>query len=443
MTEPNSDREKEKDDPAESDKPAKSFKVSISKGPSWTRFLDIEVPAERVTSSFAAVYEDFRQKAKIPGFRPGKTPMPVIKKRFADEVKIEVLESLVSEAYRESLVQEKIWPLGDPKVSDVDFDENGPLKFKAEIEVRPEIKLGKYKGFKVEKKIKKIGEKDVEESVEYLRDRMAGFEAVERPAADGDMIVANLTKKIDKLGKLKEDHLENIEILLGGEGILKEFQDGLLGMKIGEMKDILVKYPHEYSDNALAGNEITYTVLVKEIKRKILPELNDEFVAKVSQLKTVDEFKESLKRNIEAQAQDNATRELRAEMIKRVVEEHNFEVPISLLNNYLNSVVNDFKSRAENVDEKEIRDQYRPLGENMIRWNFLYYEIARAEDLKVTQEDRKVWIRNFARSRNISEEQAREYLGKSKKLQDIDESILESKALEYIIKNSEVKTIEK
>ncbi len=151
-------------------------------------------------------------------------------------------------------------------------------------------------------------------------------------------------------------------------------------------------------------------------------------------------LKQKTKENLEHQALEDASRQLKNEVIKRVVDVNLFDVPISLLDEYLNNVVEDYKQKNQKVDEQAIRSQFRGLGENLLRWNYLYYEIAKAEKIKVEADDRKKWVENFAKTYNITEEAAREYLGKSKKIQDIDDSILENKVLDFIINNSEIIT---
>ena len=433
----------ESDKESQADSEIRDLKVNISKGQSWTRFLNIVVPSEKVDEKFREVYDEYRSKAKVPGFRPGKVPMNIIEKKFDGDVRAEVLESLVDEAYKQAIIEKKVWPLANPVVSEVDFEKNQPLKFRAEIEIRPEIKLKKYTGFRVEKTVRKVSEKDVQDSIDYMREKMAEFETVERASINGDQVKFDLLKKHDKLGRLKEDKLEDVEIVLGSEGVLKEFQDGLLGMSIGEMKDIAVKYPTDYYDKNLADDEILYTAVLKEVKKRNLPELNDELVAKVSSHKTVEEFREMLKGNLEQQAESEAVKTLRSELIKRVVEANSFDVPISLLNKYLDSVVEEHKSSGENVDENAIRSQFRQMGENLIRWNFLYYEIARAEEITVTTEDRKKWVHDFAVTHNLTEERAREFLGQSRRASQIDDSIIEGKVLEFLMGNSEVISNEK
>jgi trigger factor len=416
--------------------------VKVKKGQAWTRYLEVEVPAEAVTSKIEIVFEDFRRKARVPGFRPGKVPMGIVRQRFADDVRVETLEQLLPEAYQKAIIQENMIPLGSPKISEVEFEKDRPLKFKAEIEIQPEIKINKYKGFRLEKRIRKATDKDVEDAVQYLREKKAEFHPVERASAKSDMVIVDLLKKHDKLGTLKEDKLEDVEVYLGSQGVLKEFDRELTGVSIGEMKNIQVDYPGDYYDPNLAGNRILFTAVVKDIKRKELPELTDDFVSSVSRVKTVDELKGKIKADLEARAQDEATRRLRSEIIKRVVEGNSFDVPISMLDRYLDSVVEDFKDKGEKVDEEIVRRQYRQPGENFIRWSYLYHEIAGIEGIKVAKEDKEKWVEDFAATYNITKERAKEYLGKSRKAQEIDESILEDKILEFIIRNSEVITTE-
>ena len=421
---------------------SKKLNVTVTNGQAWTRFIEIEVPAEDVNSKFDSVYDAFRRKVKVPGFRPGKVPMGIIKQRYADDVKVEALDELLPEALQKAILQENLIPLDRPKVSEIEFEIDKPLKFKAEIEIQPEIELKEYKGFKIEKNINKISDKDMDDALNYLRDRKAEFHPVERPSQTGDLVLVDLLKKHDKLGRLKEDKLDDVEIMLGGDGVLEEFNKELAGVRIGEMKNVTVEYPDDYFDKNLAGDSITFMVIVKEIKRKELPELNDTFAASISQTKTMDELKDKIGKDLEARAQDEATKRVRSEIIRRVVEGNNFEPPVSMLDRYLNSVVEDFKSKGETVDEETIRKQYRPLGENYIRWSYLYHEIADKEGLKVEAEDRKRWVDGFAKTYNVSEKVAREYLGKSNRLQDIDESILEDKVVDFIVKNSEIVNID-
>ncbi|OGC94859.1 MAG: trigger factor [candidate division Zixibacteria bacterium RBG_16_53_22] len=416
------------------------MKVNLRDGQAWARFLEIELPAENVNSLFASTFEDYRRKAKVPGFRPGKTPAGIIRQRYGSDIRQDVFETLVPRAYEKALIQMNLVPLNPPKLSDVQFEEGRPLKFKAEFEVRPVVTLNKYTGFRVEKSIPQIGEKEVDDSLNYLRERLAEYHPVQRPTENGDMVIVDMFKKHDKFGRLKEDKLENVEINLGSKGLLEEFQRGIPGMRIGEMKDISVKYPPDYYDTNLAGDQILYMVIVKEIKKKVLPELNDEFATKVSRSQNLAELRDKMRESLKRQAQEDATKQMRNEIIKRIIDSNPLDAPISLLDNYLDGIVEDYKQRGAAVDEPAIRSEYRSLGENLIRWGYLYYEIARKENIKIDADDRKKWVENFARTYNMTEEEARERLGRARKLEDIDDSILESKVLQFIIDKSEILT---
>ena len=154
--------------------------MKVTNGQAWTRFIEIEVPAEDVNSKFDLVYDDFRRKAKVPGFRPGKVPMGIIKQKFSNDVKVEVLDQLLPEVFQKAILQENLIPLGRPKVTDIEFEVDKPMKFKAEIEIQPEIKLKEYKGFRIEKRISKVTEKDMDDALNYLRDRKAEFHPVDQ-----------------------------------------------------------------------------------------------------------------------------------------------------------------------------------------------------------------------------------------------------------------------
>jgi trigger factor len=414
------------------------MKADLREGQACARFLDIEIPAEVVTTLFESTYDDFRKRARVPGFRPGKAPMGIIKQRYAADVKQDVFETLVPKAYEKALIKMNLVPLNQPRLSDIQFEEGQALKFKAEFEVRPKITLNKYTGFRVEKSVTKIGDKEVNESLDYLRERLAEFHPVQRPAENGDMVLVDMLKKHDKFGRLKDDKLENVEINLGSKGLLEEFQRGVLGMRIGEMKDISVKYPPDYSDPNLAGDQILFMVVVKEIKKKVLPELNDEFAVKVSKSQNLAELRAKMRENLEHQAQDDATKSMRNEIIKRVIDANPFDIPMSMLESYLGGIVEDYKKRGAAVDEEAIKSEYRSFGEGLIRWNYLYYEISKKENIKVEPEDRKKWVANFAKTYNMTEEEARGKLGHARKLEDIDDSIIESKVLQFIMDNSEI-----
>ena len=416
------------------------MKVTVRDEPNCKKILEIEVPVEDVDAEFENQLNEYRSKAKIPGFRPGKAPIDIVKSRFADSIKADVFETLIPNAYSKAIQQEKLIPLNQPELTDIKFEDGQPLSFKARIEVRPEINLKNYTGYKLKKEVKEVTDADIGEALKQLQNKHAEFTPVERKCHDNDLVVVDLIKKYDKLGALKDDKMENVEVDLGYEHVLKEFKEGLRGMSIGEMKEIELKYPDDYSDKQMAGNEIKYMAIVKEVKEKKLPELDDEFAKNYAELDNLEELKKSIRANLEKHANNESENKLTSEIIKKIINDNKFEVPESFVENYLQSVTEDFKKRYKDVDELQLRQNYRSIGEDTIRWQFIYRNIADKENIKVVEKDRAEWIKQFAAGYNMSEQTARETLGKAGKFDDIEDNLLEKKVLDFIKKNSKITT---
>jgi trigger factor len=412
--------------------------VTLKVEPNCRRILEIEIPQNEVSTEFENHYDLYRAKANIPGFRPGKAPMDIVKKRYAETIRADVLEELVGKAVEEAIKKENLLPLSRPKISDVDFDETKPLKFRAEIEIKPDIKLANYKGFEVKRTVREIADTDTDNYLKVLCNQAAEYIPVDRKSHDNDLLIVDLIRKSDLPGGPKEEKTENVEIELGAEDVLKEFKEGLRGTGVGEMKEIEVVYPENYPEKSLAGYRVKYFVIVKEVKEKKLPELNDEFARRFPDTPDLAALKKHAKELLLKKANEDADMIMRNDIIKTIVEANKFEVPESMVEDYLNSVTNDFKKRYKDVDELKLRQSYRPIGENSLRWQFIYYEIARTEDLKVAESDRADWVKDFARAYKVTEEEARQTLGRARKMDDIDDSILEQKVLDFIKQNIKI-----
>jgi trigger factor len=188
----------------------------------------------------------------------------------------------------------------------------------------------------------------------------------------------------------------------------------------------------------LAGNEVTYTAIVKEVKEIKLPELNDEFAKNYGPADTLDQLKNDIKQGLDDQASREATNNVKSDLIKQIVEKNRFEIPESMIEDYLKSVTEDFKKRYKDVDELKLRQNYRPVGEDTIRWQFLFRKIAGKENLQVSEQDRAEWVKQFAAQYNMSEQSAREALGKAGKFEDIDDNLLERKVLDFVMENAKI-----
>jgi trigger factor len=413
-------------------------KVTLKTEPNCKRILEIEIPQTDVASELEEHFAVYRSKANIPGFRPGKAPLEIVKKRFADEIKAEVIEELINKAVDEAIKKENFWPITRPKVSDIEFGDNKPLTFKAEIEVKPEFEVKDYTGLEIQRDEHQVTDDEAGTYLKELHNKSAEYIPVERKSNSNDMVVIDVLKKTDTLGKIKDEKAENLSITLDAEDVIKEFKEGLSGAAIGEMKEIEVAYPENNSDKLLAGNRVKYLIMIKEIKEKKLAPLDDEFAKKFAESPDLDTLKKNLRENITKRFKEDADTAVRNEIIKKVVNNNRFDVPDSMVEKYLNSVIADFKKRYKDVDEVKLREAYRPVGQDNLRWQFLYYEIAKKESITVSEDDRTGWVRRFAQAYGVSEDEARENLGKARRFDDIDDSIIENKVLDFLINNAKI-----
>src|ERR1700758_1058791 len=275
------------------------------------RELELEIPAETVQKAVERVAKEFARVARVPGFRPGKAPVTLIRRRFADDIKSEVLQSLVPEQIERAVSENKLVPVTQPQVDKVDFAESGPVKFRATFEVLPEFDLGQYKDLEVEIDDHKIEDADVDKAIEELRDRAATFVPVEaRPIADGDY--AQLKLKGIPAGGGETLDAESVLCRVGGEETMDAFNQNLRGANTGDHKTFDVTYPADYPDPKLQGKTYSYAVEVLGIKEKKRPDLSDDFAKDVSDAKSLDELRTKIRADLEAartQRQNDQARE--------------------------------------------------------------------------------------------------------------------------------------
>lgn len=415
------------------------MKIQVNKEKDWKRTLEIEIEKERVDSEYEQVFKDIKIKSKIPGFRQGKAPMDLIKSRFKDLATEDVRINLIKQALKDALEEVKLEPISTsdiiliPPLENIELEPGLPLKFKAEIEVLPQIDVKDYRGLAVTKKKFEVKDEDVEKNIKYLKEQNATLKPVERKAKEGDFILVDLEKFPAK--NIKEEKAKDQQVFLGKQNLLPEFFDAFKNSQAGEQKEFEVFYPADYRDKELAGKKVKYKVKIKEIKEKVFPEVDDIFAKSLGFSDYLD-MRFRIKKDLERKAEQESLRDLKAQLVKKVIEKNSFEVPKSLLKDYLDSVVDDFKKSKEKIDEKKIRAQNEKVGKDRIRWIILLQEIAKKERVEVTSDDVKDWIKKFAQNYNLTQEKAKEILAKGKKLEDIKESILEDKVLDLLLRNA-------
>ena len=415
------------------------------------RELELEIPAETVQKAVARVAKEFARVARVPGFRPGKAPVTLIRQRFADDIKSEVLQSLVPEQIERAVTESKLVPVTQPQVDKVDFTETGPVKFRATFEVLPEFELGQYKDLEVEIDDIKIEDADVEKGIEELRDRASTFVPVEgRSIADGDF--AQLKLKGIPVGGGEPLDADSVLCHVGGEETMEPFNQNLRGANTGDHKSFDVTYPSDYPDPKLQGKTYTYAVEVLGIKEKKRPDLTDEFAKDVSDAQTLDELRAKMRENLEAARTHRQSEQAREKLLAQIVKAHEFPVPEALVEHQMDSrlerTVRSLASqgvdpRAVNVDWVALRSRQKERSIDDVKAELLLDRIATAEKIEVADEEVEKQIAEMAERSGESATVVRANLTRQGALDRMKSKIRSEKTLDWLCSNSRTRTITK
>ena len=416
---------------------------------SCRRELELEIPAEEVSKKMESVAKEFARLATIPGFRKGKAPVSLIRRRFAEDIKGEVLQTLVPEHVERALAEQKLSPVTQPKVDKLDFNEGQPVKFRAIFEVMPEFELGSYKGLELEMPTMDITDEDVAKALEEMRERAAAFAPVEgRAIQDGDFAQVKLVGTPEGGG----DPLQADSVLchIGAEETMEPFNTNLKGANVGEHKSFDVEYPADYPDPKLAGKKFHYAVEVLGIKTKKLPELNDDFAKDVSDAKTLDELKNKVREGLEHQRDHRRKELLYEKVLAELVKKHDFPVPESLVEHQmdvrLERVVRSLAAqgvdpRAVNVDWVTLRRRQGDRARDDVKAELIIDRIATAETIDASEEDLTRELEHAAGHSNESAEALRARLTKQGTLDRMKAKLRSDKTLEWLEQNAKIMTV--
>src|SRR2546425_2204787 len=412
------------------------------------RELELEIPAEDVTKATERVAKEIARVARVPGFRPGKAPVALIKRRFAEDIKGEVLQSLVPEHVEKAVAEQKLNPVSQPQVDKLDFSEGQPLKFRAVFDVLPDFELGAYKGLEIEMPPMDITDEDVDKALEETRERAAAFAPVEgRPVENGDFAQLKLIGTPQDGGEPLQ--ADSVLCHVGAEETMEPFNENLRGANIGDHKEFDVDYPADYPDEKLAGEKFHYSADVTGIKTKKLPELNDDFAKDVSDATTLDELKTKIRESLEHQ-RDHRQKELQRErVIGELLKLHDFPVPDSLVQQQmdvrLERVVRSLAQqgvdpRAVNLDWAALRGRQADRAKEDVKAELIIDRIASVEKIDVTEEEVQHELEHLASHSGESVEAIRARLTKQGALDRMRAKLRSDKTLDWLAQNANIRT---
>jgi trigger factor len=419
------------------------------------RELELEIPAENVQKAAEKVARDLARVARIPGFRPGKAPVTLIRRRFADDIQGEVVQSLVPEFLEKALDEKKLIPVTRPEVDKVEFKEGEPLRFRAVFEVLPEFDLGDYKNLEVQVDAIEMGETQVSKALDEMRERAATYVPVEgRASKDGDFVLMKLMGT--PLGGGDPVQADNILCHLGAEETLESFTENLRGTQPGETKKFQSKYPEDYPDPKLAGKTYDYSVEVQGIKEKKLPELNDEFAKDAAGenggFATLAEMRKKILENLEAAKGQRQQAQAREKILELLVKRHDFPVPEALVESQMDTrlerVVRSLAAqgvdpRAVNVDWVSLRRRQHDPAVDDVKAELLLDRIASAEKIEATDEDVEKEITALAERSGESATALRARLTKQGALDRMKSKLRSDKTIEWLYRTARIETTAK
>jgi len=403
--------------------------------------LDIEIPQEVVDAEIAHIAQDFAKKARVPGFRPGKAPVGVVKTRYREEIISEMMQHLLPKYFGDAVDERKLEIVRAPHFESVDYASGKPLRFKAVFEVYPNLNISNYTDIPVEQVSTVVEDSEIEESVKRLQEEMAELTPVieDRPVQEGDFAEISFTGTIE--GDDQPINAEKAVAEVGGKTTLKEFTENLLGMKVGAEKTFTVSYRADYPEKRLAGKTAEYTVKVETIKRKEVPEVNDEFAQRFGDYKTVDDLRKKIRDDIEKHKSDGAQEQMREKLLEWLEDNNEFEIPESLAERQLQvrvqRLMRDLSRQGINpqrldVDWSKIREEQQKQAMREVKGSLILDYISNRENIRVTDEDVEAEIAKIAAETQRPKEKVREVLGKDSGLDRLAEQIQNKKTLDFL-----------
>ena len=406
--------------------------------------LKIEISPDDIKRERSRVLANIAKTAAIPGFRSGKAPKSVVERYYKEEIRSDVMGKLVRNAYLTALHEHKLDPVANPEISDISDDsliEDIPITFTATVEVRPAIELGQYNEIEIPSGDTGVSDEEVDKTIDRLREMYAQLEVVEgRPAQSGDTLIIDIEGTSE--GRLiPGTKASDYTLTLGRGDLFPAFEEQLIGMSKGETREIKITMPADYADKEIAGREALFTVTLKEIKRAVVPELNDEFAKDVGGHENVSELRASIREDLEARKKSEAATAQREAILVKLIESHSFDAPPSMVEEELNFMLKRQLARMarQGADFKQLnqdmfREEHRGLAERRVKGVLLLDAIAEKENLSVSGRELSAQLAALAAKLDKTTEELKKYYeSREGGLDGLRSAILRDKTLDLLL----------
>jgi trigger factor len=422
--------------------------IDAAKKDGVKREISVEVPAAEVARETESIIAKYQKVARLPGFRAGHVPASIIRQRFKEDLKSDVVEALVPKYFRKEAEKLGMIPVSQPRVTDLHIHDGEPLRFKASFEIMPEIKVEGYKELRADHPEIVVKDEEVEEALASVREQHATFESVEgRPLADGDFAQASMD------GKPKEGddqtqpvHMDEVLIEIGGKNTVPEFTENLRGANAGDERQFEVSYPEDANDKRLAGKTFVYTVKIHAVKLKHLPELNDDFAKELGEFTSLEQVRNQIRENMLAERKHTAEREAKDKLVAELVKRNDFEVPESLVDRQIDlRLERGLRALAaqgmkmedmKKMDLPRLRAGQRDQAVQDVKSSLLLERIAELEKIEVGEDELNHELDALAQQTKQTSEAVRARLTQDGGLDRIRNRIRSDKTLEFLYHQS-------
>jgi trigger factor len=406
--------------------------------------MAVELPPEELDQEVNKIAREYAKNVKVPGFRPGKTPLNIIRQRYGSDLFKDATQKIIERCWKEAIAERNLHPLAQPSIENLDNKPGSPLKFTLTFEVMPELEIKDYKGISVDLSPAEVTDERISQAIDALRKQHAQFVPVEGEACDGHYLTAAVDSQFQEGGKPM--HEEDITLIVGNPQTNNDFSENLRGARAGETRSFEVNYPEDYHRKNFAGKKVRYTVSVKDIKEKQLVEVNDDFAKDLGH-ENLEALKNKVRDDLVTQAKQNAEKKARETLLDSIVQRQTVDVPECMVQDELEShvqrVANSLAYQGidinqTSIDWKKVFSEERPHAEQSVRRSLVLDAIARQEGIEISDEELDKELQKITEGSNKSAAALKAQLEKEERLQNYRRHLCEDKALDFIYRNANI-----
>jgi trigger factor len=421
------------------------MQVSVEATEGLERKLKIEVPAERIDSAVTQRLQSLSKTVRMHGFRPGKVPMKVVRTRFGDQVRQEVMGEVIQSSFQDAVLQEKLRPAGLPTIEPVEINAGEPFAYTAVFEVYPELELAPVDGLTIEKPIAVVSDADIDDMIDSLRKQRLEWEDVERAAEDGDQLTIDFVGRIDG-EEFAGGKADNVPLVLGSGSMIAGFEDQLLGASTGDQKIIAVSFPDDYRAEHLAGKAAEFDVKVHAVKASKLPEIDDEFAMAFGvEEGGVEALRDDIRRNMTRELEQAISGRIKQQVMDGLVELNQIDLPKALVTEEIARLRQNVAGQMpEGASSAHLTDElFAGDAERRVRLGLIIAEIIRSAELKADQDKVREFVENLAASYQEPQQVVDYYYSNRELLQNVEGLVLEQAVTDWVIGQAQVAEAQK